>query len=310
MEAYESVSRLGVSAVVVAYRSRDELPACLEGLVRVGVEEVVVVDHGDDGSGEVAEALGATVLRNAANPGYGTGQNRGIALTTKNYVLLMNPDARIDPTGVLRGVALLDSAVDVAAVQGVIRSRVTGQPERSQGVLLQPVHLLGRALGLRRFLRFEVVRMVLRRVPVASDHVQRVPETPRDVESLSATALLMRRRAFDSVGGFDERYFLYGEDLDLCRRLRRAGWRLVALPIHWADHTSYASSAGWWQRELVWWAGTLRYAAQWWSGPAWAVARFATVLRIIPMIVARPTKAPEVLRSLVVAPGRQRRSRP
>lgn len=300
----------GTSAVVVAFNSKDHLPSCLTALRRVpALMESVVVDHGDDGSAEVAASLGAVVLRDRANPGYGAGQNHGVAHTATEYVLLVNPDAVVDPSGVEQGIAVLDAAPDVAAVQGVIRNVVTGEPERSQGVALTPVHLVARALGLRRLLRFGVVHRVFRRAPIVADHVVRTPEEPTEVESLGATALLVRRKAFDAVGGFDEGFFLYGEDLDLCRRLREAGWRLVALPVHWADHAQGASSSGWWARELVWWEGTLRYAAHWWSGSAWAGARLATLLRIVPMIAARPKRAPEVLSRLVAAPGRQRRSR-
>ena len=309
MTADDPAGAARLSVVVVAYNSRDELPASLGALGGVlEVAEVVVVDHGGDGSASVAAELGATVLRDASNPGYGTGQNRGVATTTGEYVLLLNPDAVVDPAGVREGVAFLDAAPDVAAVQGVIRNRTTGQPERSQGVALGPVHLLGRALGARRLLRFDAVRAVARRVPVLTDHVLRTPEQPVEVESLSAAALLVRRSAFEQVEGFDEGYFLYSEDLDLCRRLRAAGWRLVALPVAWAEHASGASSAGWWDRELVWWEGTLRYAALWWRGPAWAGARLATLLRVIPMFVARPRRAPEVVARLVAAPRRQRRA--
>jgi GT2 family glycosyltransferase len=95
----------------------------------------------------------------------------------------------------------------------------------------------------------------------------------------------------------------------LCRRLRAAGWRLVSLPVAWAEHASHASSAGWWDRELVWWEGTLRYAALWWRPSAWGIARLATLLRIIPMILARPRRAPEILSRLVLGPRKDRCSR-
>lgn len=299
----------GTSAVVVAYNSRDRLPGCLTALRSLrALVEVVVVDHGDDGSAEVAASLGAEVIRDPANPGYGAGQNRGVARTGTAYVLLLNPDAVIAPSGIEKGIAVLDAAPDVAAVQGVIRNVATGRPERSQGVSLGPIHLIARALGLRRLLRFGIVRLVFRRAPIVADHVVRTPDEPTDVESLGATAVLVRRAAFDSVGGFDEGFFLYGEDLDLCRRLRKAGWRLVALPDPWADHAQGASSSGWWARELVWWEGTLRYAARWWSAPAWAAARIATALRMIPMMAAQPRRTPELLARLVARPGRERRS--
>jgi GT2 family glycosyltransferase len=266
------------------------------------------VDHGDDGSAEVAASLGADVVRDPANPGYGAGQNHGVARTSTDYLLLVNPDAVVEPSGIEAGVALLDAAPDVGAVQGVIRNVATGQPERSQGVALGPVHLLSRALGLRRLLRFAIIRRVFRRAPIVGDHVVRIPDKPTDVESLGATAILLRREAFESVGGFDEGFFLYGEDLDLCRRLREASWRLVALPVHWADHAQGASSSGWWAQELVWWEGALRYAARWWSAPAWAAARVATGLRIIPMIATEPKRTPDVIARLVAAPARVRRS--
>ena len=78
-------------------------------------------------------------------------------------------------------------------------------------------------------------------------------------------AVLARRDALDALGGFDaEHYFLYGEDMDLCLRLRRAGWKLVALPDRWAAHISGASSASTRTREVEWWRGTMAYARRWW----------------------------------------------
>jgi GT2 family glycosyltransferase len=163
-------------------------------------------------------------------------------------------------------------------------------------------------LGARRLLGLTLVRRVVRFAPGLADHVDRVPARPTDVQSLAATAVLVRRAAFEQVGGFDEGYFLYGEDLDLCGRLRGAGWRLVALPVAWAEHESGASSAGWWDRELVWWEGTLRYAARWWTPAAWWVARLATWLRMIPMVAIRPRGTAELVSRLILAPGRQRRA--
>ena len=95
----------------------------------------------------------------------------------------------------------------------------------------------------RRLLAHASVRGVFSRVGALADHVERVPTRPVAVESLAATCVLVRRRALDQIGGFDESYFLYGEDLDLCRRLRNHGWRLVALPHRFAQHDGGASSS-------------------------------------------------------------------
>ena len=275
----------------------------------MALNDVVVVDHGDDGSGELAAAMGTVALRNPGNPGFGAGQNRGVAATNSPYVLLVNPDATVDPAGIAAWIGILDERPDVAAVQGVIVNDTTGRPERSSGVALRPVHLLGRALGARRLLGLRVIRRLARRAPGLTDHVERRPAGAIEVESLAATAILVRRSAFDAVEGFDESYFLYGEDLDLCHRLRAGGWRLVALPVEWAHHASGASSSGWWDREVVWWEGTLRYAARWWSRTDWMVAQAAVILRLLPMLAARPSRAPELLALLIRGPRNVRRAR-
>lgn len=291
----------------MAYRSGRELPAAIGALRQAGIDDLVVVDHGDDGSAGIAAELGARTLSDPANPGYGSGQNRGVAHVCGELLLLANPDALVDAAGIRAGVDFLGAEPGVAAVQGVIVNRATGRPERSAGVPVGPLHLLGRALGARRLLGVALVRRLAARTRPIADYVERIPDGPTDVDSLAATALLIRRSAFEQVGGFDPGYFLYGEDLDLCRRLRLAGWRLVALPDHWAEHTSGASSAGWWNREIVWWEGTLRYGALWWSSREWRPAQVAALLRAAGLCAMRPTRSCEVLTRLILRPARERR---
>ena len=296
------------SATIVAYRSRDRLAACIEPLRRMdGMQRVVVVDHGDDGSADVAEELGALAVRNPSNPGYGAGQNAAVACTDTPYLLLLNPDAIVEPDGIATGLAFLDDNRGVAAVQGVIRSSDTGEPERSQGVSLGPLHLLGRAVGARRLLRVPVFHSIGRRIPGLADHVERTPEWPSAVESLAAVSVLVRREAFDAVGGFDEDFFLYGEDIDLSKRLRLAGWTLMSLPVEWAVHASGASSSGWWDRELVWWEGTMRAAAKWWTPRQFSMAMLAVIVRVVPMAIVRPRRASDLISRVVAAPWRARR---
>jgi GT2 family glycosyltransferase len=168
------------------------------------------------------------------------------------------------------------------------------------------VHLLGRALGARRLLGTGWARAVARRSTVLADHAQRVPSAPVFVESLAATAVLVRRVAFEEVGGFDPRYFLYGEDLDLCRRLRLAGWQLVAVPEVFATHASGGSAESSWARETSWWRGTMQFAGRWWAGPAWSVAVVAALLRCLRLSVRHPGRARSALAALVVDPSRER----
>jgi GT2 family glycosyltransferase len=301
---------LPLDAVVVTYASRHDVGRCLASLRTVrGMETVVVVDHGDDGSDEVAAAMGAVVVRDPDNPGFGAGHNRGVALTRAHYVLLMNPDAVLVPGSVEVGVALLDSEPRVAACQGVIIDEATGMPERSQGVLLGPGHLWGRALRLRGLLRWRPVRSVVRRLPGLADHVARVPDGPVNTAALGATALLVRREAFDAVGGFDRRFFLYGEDMDLSRRWTEAGWRLVALPIRWAVHHAGGSSGSSWGREVEWWRGSMTFAATWYPERAWAMAVGAVMVRAVTLGACRPSRATAAWRAMVVGPRNTRTTR-
>ena len=295
----------GVDVVVVAYRSVATLAACIgstDGLPNRGA--LVVVDHGDDASAHLAEAFGATVLRNPANPGFGAGQNQGVTRGSAPYVLLLNPDAELRPVAVAGGVALLEREPDVAAVQGAILGR-DDAPERSAGQALSPVHLVGRAVAAKALLRWTVVRRAVRVLPGLRDTVDRQVVAARDVDSLAATAVLVRRAAYEAIGGFDEGYFLYGEDADLCMRLRRAGWRIVALPETWATHASGASSGSWVRRELAWWEGTLTYAWRWWGPVGRAGALAAALVMWARLVAADPAGARTAFRRLLVFPVRR-----
>lgn len=294
-----------IDTVLVAYASDGVITEAVLRASKLG-GQVVVVDHGDGQSALRAADVGAVTLTDPANPGFGAGQNRGVAVTDTPYVLLCNPDAEIDPTAVLAGADFLDTHPGVAAVQGVIVNRATGMPERSHGVALAPVHLLGRAVAARRLLRVGWIRSLARRSSRLQDHAERVPSGPEQVETLAATAVLVRRAAFDAVGGFDPAFFLYGEDLDLCGRLREAGWTLMALPDVWAVHESGGSATSGLSRELTWWRGTMQYAAKWWTPGQWTVAVAAAVIRAARLSVRWPRRAGAAWVALVVSPVRAR----
>jgi GT2 family glycosyltransferase len=298
-----------VDVVVVAYHNGATISECLAGARAIeGLGRVIVVDHGDDQSWAAATRAGAVVIRDPTNPGFGAGQNRGIAEGTAPYVLVLNPDAIAAPSAIATGVRYLEQHADVAVVQGVIRNSASGDPDRSQGHELGVVHLFGRALGARRVARLAPARWLARRVGGLRDHVERVPSVPTKVDALAATAWLARRSALTDVGGFDERYFLYGEDLDVCRRLRCTGWELVALPGEWAAHAQGGSAASGFDRELTWWAGTMRFAGQWWSRPRWLGALIAAGARAIGLALQRPRSARRAWAATVGAAWSSRRS--
>lgn len=297
-----------VDVVCVAYGASPDLECAIRSvLASASVKSVALVDHGAPGVEEIAAVTGAVWLPDPSNPGFGVGQNRGAAIGTSPYVLILNPDCIMQPGALEHGLDYLAARPDVGLVQGVIRRELDGTPERSQGVEPGPVHLWGRALGLRRLLSVGAFRRLLTRSQRLSDHVDRVPPGPTEVRQLAATAVLARRSALTSVGGFDDRYFLYGEDLDLCRRLGIAGWKLVALPFEWGRHVGGQSSGSWQARELVWWEGTMQFAARWWSRPAFVLGMGAAAVRLLQLAVRSPSSAATNARRLLIAPVRARR---
>ena len=296
---------------MVAYNCPADVERLLTDLEHAPeVAHVVVVDHGDGTSSDLAERRGFVTERVPSNPGFGAGQNRGVDRTSAEFVLLLNPDATMEPGALEIGVATLLAEPDVAAVEGVIRNRHTGAPERSGGSALRPVHLLGRATGAATLARVPGVRAAMRHVAPLADWAERAPDVGRQVEALSATALLVRRSAFAQVGGFDESFFLYGEDIDLSRRWGARGYRLLSLPVPWATHDDGSTSAGWWERELRWFQGSLHYGCRWWSTPQYALALVAAAVMATRLTVHRPTAWRSAWSTLVALPTRERFRRP
>ena len=281
--------------VIVAYGEPDDIDGCLASLGDLGcLASITVVDNGDGRSADRALGLGTRVIRLPQNPGFGVAVNRGVAEGDAECLLVVNPDARLAPGAVAAGIRRLGADSEIAAVQGVVIDATTGEPERSAGRELGLVHLAGRLVHARMLLRLAGVRRVASRVPLLSDHAVRRPESDTVVESLAATAILIRRTAFESVGGFDERFFLYGEDLDLCCRFRRAGWKLLAVPEMWADHRNGASSVSSWDRELRWWQGTLLFTRCQWSAPRRRVAALIGTAAGVLLAARRPNRIGDV----------------
>lgn len=207
-----------VCAVIVNYNAGDHLLACVRSLRAEGVAEVVVVDNESrDGSGEALARSdpAATFVPMGANFGFGTAANRGVALTSAPYVLVMNPDTVVGPGMVDALAAALDRDPALAAVGPRIDNPDGSRypsARRFPSVAQSAGHgFLGLVWPANRFSR-----------------AYKMDDTglaeARLVDWISGACLMVRRPAFDQVGGFDESYFMYCEDVDLCWRMSRAGW--------------------------------------------------------------------------------------
>jgi N-acetylglucosaminyl-diphospho-decaprenol L-rhamnosyltransferase len=230
------VSSADAGAADVNYNTRDHLLRCVASLRAEGVEEIVVVDNGSvDGSGPaLAEAdPAAGFLPTGANLGFGRAANRGVAAVSGDLVLIMNPDAVLQPGALGALVAALATDQGLA----VVGPRVEN-PDGTRYPSVRRFPDLTVAAGHAFVGLVKPDNRFTRRYKMLDADRDR----PGDVDWVSGTALLARRSAFDEVGGFDEAYFMYVEDVDLCWRLWQAGWRVGHVPAAGVTHTVGAAS--------------------------------------------------------------------
>lgn len=235
-----SPRQVGLSVVVVSFRTPALLAACLAQLVaEPSVAEIVVVDNASgDGSAElVAQQFpGVRLIRNVANVGFARAVNQAVRHCTGEYLLLLNPDTVLRHGALDKLVEELTNAPTVAAVGPAI--------EHSSGRLR--VLSAGRQPTVwRMFTHATLLSRLSRRLPLLEgmNLINGIhDDRPRDVEWLTGACLMVRRSALDAVGGLSERWFMYAEDVELCRRLHGAGWRLVHLPSARVVHHMGASA--------------------------------------------------------------------
>jgi N-acetylglucosaminyl-diphospho-decaprenol L-rhamnosyltransferase len=205
-----------IDVVVVSYNSRDTLRACVEPLAGLPGVGVTVVDNASpDRSLEVVADLPVRAIDSRRNGGFGFGCNLGMAAGSAPFVLLLNPDARIEPHGLERLAAVLEAEPEVAIVGPRLledRDWLVPSMRRFQ----RPGSTWSQAFFVHRVLRRAAWANEIVRDPAVYEHVA-YPEW------LSGACMLARRAALEHIGGFDEGFFLYCEDMDLCARLRAAG---------------------------------------------------------------------------------------
>ena len=220
------------AAVVVNYESGPDLARCVADLAACGLAEVVVVDNGSsDGSVDLARrgTPSIEVVVPGENLGYGAAVNRGVAASASQLVLVCNSDLQVPAEVVETLAAAADADPECALVGPLIRDPDGGRyPSARQFPSM--IDAAGHALfGIfapnNRFTR-SYQRTEL---DTADDSVQ-------IVDWVSGACFLVKREAFEEVGGFDESYFMYFEDVDLCWRLGRAGRRVAYAPSAEVTH--------------------------------------------------------------------------
>lgn len=278
--------------IIVNWNSGGQLQDCLSSIAAHGagrVGKVIVVDNGStDGSDRVeAPALQLVMVRAGRNLGFGPACNFGATHADAPFLLFLNPDAELRE-GVLAG-ALDHFAVPGADRVGVVGVRLVGRDgaaHRHCARFPSWRSFVGNSLGLTRALKRWFPPIPL----LEFDHL-----SSRSVDHVMGAFYCIRRDVFEAVGGFDEGYFVYLEDLDLSRRVVQAGWRIDYV----ADVAAYHKQGGTSEqvkahRLLYALEGNLIYAAKhlpWWQ----AATVGAVTLTVEP--VSRLARAALVRRS-------------
>ena len=225
--------RREVSVVIVSYETATELRECLASLATaaaaaaVTCQTIVVDNHSADGSVEVARAAepDAVIVQNQENRGFAAAANQGLALATAGTILLLNPDTVVNAEALEACLAALeDPGVGIAAPillnsEGTVQQSWHEFPTRWRALIdTVPPVAAARILGRRAL------------------------GPPREPDWVIGAFLMTRRDVLDRIGMVSEATFMYGEDMELCLRARRNGYRIRLLPAARAVHLGGAAA--------------------------------------------------------------------
>ena len=226
-----------MAVAVISWNTRTLLRRCLATVVAEGPREVVVVDNGSsDGSAEMVRAEFPMVRLKLlpGNPGYGAASNTAFTLCRAEYVLLLNSDTELRPGALEALVSHLDRRPG-AGIAGPRLLNPDGTLQKSTFPFPGPLVPL---IKRRPIANLVAAVPRLRDTFVgawAHDHARRVPW-------VLGAALAIRRTAYEAVGGFDPDYLMYYEEVDLCYRMREAGWETHFTPATEVTHVGGAST--------------------------------------------------------------------
>jgi GT2 family glycosyltransferase len=255
-----------VSVVILNHNGGEDIVECLRTVVREAPEAVVVVDNAStDGSDDrVAAAFpDVRLVRNERNLGFATAANEGVRATSTPYVFLVNQDATLHAGSLAALEGALDAHPRAAAVGALVRNPDgTVQPTKRRFPSFGQAVLHG-IVGIFRPQNPGTRGYVLADTDFTS---------PRTVDWVAMTATALRRDAFDAVGGFDEAFFFFVEDVDVCKRFWDAGWEVWFVP---GAEVTHQWGGSWTKRPLrfLWMhqRNLFRYVTKHYHG-AWVLA--------------------------------------
>ena len=227
--AEQRVPAVDVSVVIPSYNTRDLMEQALRTVMEAAVDlevEIVVVDNASrDGSAEMVEEKFPQVelVRNEKNVGFAAANNVAFGRTRGRYVLLLNSDTVVRPDTLRCLVKFLDDRPEAGAAGCKILNPDGTLQLESRRSFPTPAAAVWKLTGMSRLFpnspRFAHYNLTYLD-----------PEEVNEVDALSGSCMMVRREVIEQVGQLDEAYFMYGEDLDWCYRMRQAGWQIYYVP--------------------------------------------------------------------------------
>lgn len=264
-----------VDIVIVNWNAADHLKACLESLAaqseRTYIRTITIVDNGStegDLEGCIPANLPAKIDRAHTNLGFACGANRGARLGDAPYILFLNPDARLVPGALKAALAAFGRCATIGIV-GLRLLDEQGNVARTCSRFPSARAFAARSLGLDRLRRFQRLKPFMEDWPHTESGI---------VDQVMGACLMLPRALFDALGGFDERFFMYYEDVDLAKRAqlaRRTSWFEATGAAHHVGGGSSGSIPG--RRLFYILASRLAYGRKHFSYPKFMMVLFATL---------------------------------
>lgn len=280
------------SVVMVSYHTGAVLfPAIRSVLAQSHLAELVLVDNGNprDVVEQLQEMAASDsrlkLLTGGGNVGFGRGNNAGAKLATGTFLLLLNPDSMLPPEA-LKEMMLAFDEVPGAMLAGANLQNPDGTEQRGgRRQLLTPATAVSEALMLHRISK-KFTRVNSR---------PKMPSHTHEVEAISGACMMLRRADYEKLGGFDPKFFLHVEDMDLCMRVHKAGGKVICVPRVKVTHM--LSTSGEVSSRFIEWQktkGFVRYFHKHFGGakqlPLTLLADLGILVRFVLRLLAAPLK--------------------
>jgi hypothetical protein len=248
------MSEIGI--IIVTYNSAAEIGPCLDAALTTGADLVVVDNASHDGTIAEVARRGVRLIANGENRGFAAAVNQGFLILNSTYIVLLNPDAIL-----LSGLDSLREACDLPGTAGAGGQLLDREGRPQVGFMVRrfptPAALAWEALLLNRIWPNNPINRRYRALDLD-------PARRATVEQPAGAFLMIRRKVWEELGGFDERFRpLWFEDVDFCRRAVRVGYLLHYIPAAVAKHTGGHSipQLSVEMRRFYWYRSLLRYSA-------------------------------------------------